>query len=65
MVVPYLFGKLSQPVRLQQQRGGEGGRMETKSSMRYVGGVMIKSREEEQGKKNVKMGNSKRTSSRN
>lgn len=35
------------------KRGG-GGRVETKPSMRYVGGVMIKTRKEEGRKKNVK-----------
>lgn len=40
MLVPYLIGKLSQPVRLQQQR-----RAETKPSMRNVGGVMVKNKE--------------------
>lgn len=68
MVVPYLVGKLSQPVRLQQQgrveereeskRGEEEGRRaKTKPSMRDTWvGFSVK-----QGKKkNVKMGNLKK-----
>lgn len=39
VLVPYLVGQLSQPVRLQQQRRR---RVETKPMMRYVGGVMVK-----------------------
>ncbi len=31
--------------------GGGGGRVETKPSMRYVGGVMIQTRKEEEGRK--------------
>lgn len=45
MLVPYLVGQLSQPVRLQQQRGR---RAETKPKMRYVGVVMVKTRKEEE-----------------
>lgn len=49
VLVPYLVGKLSQPVRLQQQRRRRRKRrVETKPRMRYVGGVMIKTRKEEE-----------------
>lgn len=42
VLVPYLVGQLSQPVRLQQQRRRRRRRAETKPMMRYVGGVMVK-----------------------